>query len=145
MTAAHIRRVMHNLTGFQKDIDSLKATIEDIKLCDAVYPSHRLDAMPHGSGTSSPTENAAIAAVCKQQKYAVELREKLRLMRAIQSQLLILLPDSTEAKVIHLRYFSNKRYKWEGIALELCYSRHQVNLVETHFIMRVLDYYQTHK
>lgn len=145
MTTYVIRQALKNLTGLQQDIDNLKQTIADLKYCDPKYPSHHIDSMPHGSGQSSPTEQAAIAAVSTQEKYATELRNKLRLMRAIQSQLIMQLPDSTEYKVTQMRYMTKYPASYQCIAMRLNYSYSMVRLVEANFIKRILIYYDTHR
>ena len=120
----------------------LRAEYErELEMIDAVRSLSNNDGMPHGSGTSKPTEDKAIKLVDKRMKYldkemeAIEIRQKV--FDVVNSI------DGVEGDLLMERYINLR--KWEEICVELHYSWRGIHKVHGRALRLVEECIEVHQ
>lgn len=132
MKISTVRYYLHNYEMLKADIEALKQTIEELKVCDVPFKipcAADADGSQHNPATTSPTEQAAIEMAETSTAYKRELIYKRTILFCID-EIIRYLPrhpaDDTDYQIIERRYFLKDRagqtQKWVSIAFDLHYN-----------------------
>lgn len=120
------------------DIEEFNELIESV----ADIRPQQLSGMPHGGGTSDPTQRAAFAMDGLKERYearvselAEDIQKELDFAKAIDGAVKVL--DAAEMGIIELRYKKGKRY--EQIAEDTRYSVDHVKRIEREAIDKLSE------
>ena len=119
----------------------LRAEYEmELEMIDAVRSLSNNDGMPHGSGTSKPTEEKAVRLADKRLEYLDKEIDAIRIRQKVFDVVNAI--DGVEGDLLMERYVNLK--KWEEICVELHYSWRGVHKVHGRALRLVEEYIEVH-
>lgn len=123
MNTNEIRFYLHNYDGLKKEIEALKAQLEEYrKMNISGIKAQVITDMPVHHSNTSKTEEMAVKRVEYIADLEQEIDSKMRLLRAINGVYFYL--SDPARSIIEKRYFEipqgRPKYNWREIAIEIC-------------------------